>query len=232
MADRALMEARRRPVPIVLQTSAVDCGAACLTMILRALGDDIALAACREQVGSAHDGVTALMLAQAARAFGLEVTAYKVAPEDGAHIALPAIAHWRRSHFVVIERWDARSATVIDPATGRQRLTAAEFADEFSGVVLTFAPGPAFVGRPCDRRSARPTPRWRSWFARLLRTPGTRHMLAQLILASVQLQVLGLALPLFTQIVVDQMLPVGRTGATALLGLGMLLFACARGVAG
>jgi ABC-type bacteriocin/lantibiotic exporter with double-glycine peptidase domain len=54
-------------VPVVLQMSAADCGAACLAMIGGYWGGRLSLAACQRLMGGSASGVTALMITQAAR---------------------------------------------------------------------------------------------------------------------------------------------------------------------
>nr|BFE81503.1 hypothetical protein GCM10020093_041040 [Planobispora longispora] len=71
-------------------------------------------------------------------------------------------------------------------------------------MVLAFEPGPGFQ----PGRSSAGT----AWRRRFLRTLLARRkgLLAQVVLASLLLQLLGLALPLFSEALVDRVLP-GRT---------------------
>ena len=87
------------------------------------------------------DGVTAQGIAKEARRFGLRVRAYSVSLNDFKYVPLPAIAQWNFNHFVVVERWSHERVVIVDPAVGRRKLTAAEFDEGFTGVVLTFEPG-------------------------------------------------------------------------------------------
>lgn len=225
----------RRRVPVVLQMTMADCGAACLSMIVRYWGGHCSLSQGREYVGGGRDGVTALMLANAARALGLEVAAYRLAPdapEAMGSVALPAIAHWQDNHFVVVESWSRQQAVVVDPAVGRCRLSAAEWQAAFSGVVLTCSPTAAFsatVSRPPNERRRSP---WYALLRHLWRLPGIPPMLVQMVLASLLLQALGLALPLFTRLIVDRVLPSGTTGPLFLAGVGMVLFVVAQATMG
>jgi ABC-type bacteriocin/lantibiotic exporter with double-glycine peptidase domain len=142
----------------------MECGVACLSMVLQAHGIPATLADCRGQLVAGEQGVNALSLAAAARAFGLEVKAYS-APGRAAveQVPLPAIAHWGGTHFVVLERPSRRRGrlVVVDPARGRRRMSWAAFMERFSGTVLTFAPG-------TEPPAVTPGPR-RSLFQRLLR---------------------------------------------------------------
>lgn len=207
---------RRRRVPVVLQLERTECGAACLAMILAHHGKPTPLAVVREACGAGRDGTTALAIAQAARGFGLRVRSYSAELDAFPTVELPAVVFWRFEHFLVVERYGADGVDVVDPAVGRRRLTPKEFDEGFTGVVLCFEPGERF--RP-ERAGKRFT--WRSYAARLLRTPKVRGALLQVVLASFVVQALGLALPVFTKVVVDEVLPHRLESVLLPLGLGM-----------
>ena len=193
---------RRRRVPVLLQMNQAECGAACLAMVLGYFGRAVRITDCREACDTGRDGVNAQTLAQAARAHGLRVKAYSLEPAHFRFVPLPAIVHWNFNHFVVVERWSPRRVTIVDPAAGRRRLTAAEFDTGLTGVVLTLEPGAHFErGRTVARRP------WRTYLASILKIPGARGLLLQVLGASLLLQVLGLALPVFTVLLVDRILP-------------------------
>ncbi len=60
-------------------------------------------------------------------------------------MTLPAIVHWEFNHFIVIERWSSKFVDVVDPASGRKRMTAKEFDEGFTGVVIMMEPGVQFL---------------------------------------------------------------------------------------
>jgi ATP-binding cassette, subfamily B, bacterial len=205
-------------VPVLLQFTISECGAACLAMVLSALGRPTRVAECRERMDVGQDGVTAFAIVQAARELGLRVNSCRLALDELGEVSLPAIVHWRGNHFVVVERWSPQYVTIVDPAIGRRRLSAEAFSEGFSGVVLTFAAGPSFAPR---RATTQP-----SWFAyvwSLLALPDARHLLARVIGISLLLQLFGLALPLAVAVVIDHVLPWQRIDLLPLLGAGMLL---------
>ena len=112
-------------VPVVLQRDAVECGAACLSMILRAHAIPATLADCREHLAPGPRGVNALSLTEVASKFGLRAKAYSAqTPEALQELSLPAILHFENNHFVVLEGWSRRRDTIliVDPAVGRRRL--------------------------------------------------------------------------------------------------------------
>jgi ABC-type bacteriocin/lantibiotic exporter with double-glycine peptidase domain len=138
-------------------------------------------------------------------------------------VQLPAIVHWKFDHFVVLERWSPKQATIADPAIGRYRIGAAEFDSAFTGVVLTFEPGTGFLAR---RRTGQL--RLRHYVLTYVLAAPTLFL--QLLGASLLLLGLGLALPLFTKILVDTVLPHRMTDVVAILGIGLLIVVLAQAV--
>ncbi|MEV4891101.1 cysteine peptidase family C39 domain-containing protein, partial [Nonomuraea sp. NPDC055795] len=207
---------RRGRIPLVLQMSNADCGAACLAMLLRYFGDRVSLHEVREVCAAGRDGVSAAAIVRAGGAFGLLVKGFRAEPDQAAALPLPLIAHWGADHFVVVEEVTPLHVRVLDPARGRLRLSRAEFADGLGTLLLTAEPGEEF--RPRKRRTV---PFWRTYGAALLRLPGARRLLAQVLAVSVVLQVLGLAVPALTRVVVDDVLGAGAAQLGVLLGAGI-----------
>src|SRR5579884_562001 len=103
-------------VPQIMQMSSVECGAACLAMILSYYGRKTSVSEIRERCGIGRDGLSALQLVRVARDYGLRVRAISLRENDFRFVHLPAIVHWEFDHFLVVERWTKKSVDVIDPA--------------------------------------------------------------------------------------------------------------------
>jgi ATP-binding cassette subfamily B protein len=213
----------RRRVPVLLQMTNVECGAACLAMILGYHGRKTTVVECREECGVGRDGASARVLMQAARRYGMEARAFSTEPSNCRQASLPAIAHWGFNHFIVVERWLPHGVVVVDPGLGRRTLTEKEFDAEFTGVLLTFEPGADF-----DRSKRTTVSAWREYLRGLLNVPGLRGVLAQVLAASLVLQLLGLVVPLFTQVLVDHVLPFRITNLLTILGVGLLIIVLAQ----
>jgi ABC-type bacteriocin/lantibiotic exporter with double-glycine peptidase domain len=206
---------RRRRMPVLLQMSATECGAACLAMVLSAFGRRTTVSEVATRIGIGRDGATARAIAAAGRSYGLRVRAFSVEPEDVQHVPLPAIVHWNFDHFIVLERWSPQFADVIDPGSGRRRLTAAEFSEGLTGVVLACEPGAELLPQVTGRWA------WLSYFRQYaLHSPG---ILAQVIAASLLLQVCGLVLPLSSKVVLDTIVPRDGAGLLPILGFGIVV---------
>lgn len=205
-------------VPVILQMTPHECGAACLAMVLSYHGRATTLRECRRYVRSGRDGLTARAIAQAARDLGLRVRALSLEPAGLAQVQGPAIIHWEFDHFLVLERWTPQAVDVVDPAIGRRRLSAEEFNAGFTGVILLMEPGADFQEQPAQGKLS-----WYSYLKQLLQTQGAAGMVAQILGTSALLQILGLIFPLFTLVLVDMILPEQDLPALMILASGMVV---------
>ena len=211
---RLALTARRRRIPVVTQTAAADCGAACLTMVLGYFGKHLKLDEVRELTGFGRDGAEAVSLLRAARWLGLRGRAYKVErTQDLRLLPRGSILHWRFHHYVVLDRLGRRGIEVVDPASGRRSVPWADAERSFTGVVLSFEPGEDFApgGKPAALGV------WRL----LRRLRGQSGRFARVLATSTLLQLPVLAVPLLTGAVVDRVVPRGDQHLLTILAFGM-----------
>ena len=176
---------------------AAECGAASLAMVLAYWGHHAPLAELRLACGVSRDGSTAKSILAGARSYGLVAKPRRTEPEGLARCKGPAILHWRFDHFLVLDTWTAARSMLVDPAHGRRTVSPDELDRSFTGWCLEFEPGPDFVIRPAERRTL-------ARYAALL--SGAGPALAMVVVASLALNVLALALPLTTQLVIDHVI--------------------------
>jgi ATP-binding cassette subfamily B protein len=217
----------RSRVPVVLQASRAECGVACLAMILDYHGSPWPMQRLQQLCAVGRDGVSAAGIVRAATRVGLVAKGYAASAAAVDRVALPAIAHWEGNHFVVLDRVSPRRVHLVDPRLGRRRLPRAEFDAGVGKVVLAVQPGEEFVAV-----ESRPEPFWRRYLRSLLGVPGTRRLLAQVLLATVVAQLLVVAMPLTTKIVVDDAASVRTSSLVALLGAGLVVATVAQLVTG
>ena len=128
-------------VPVVMQMEALECGAACLAMVLAYYGKWMPLEQVRVDCGVSRDGSRAGNVMKAARSYGLEAKGYRMGLEAVKGIsAFPCIIHWNLNHFVVLCGFRGNHACINDPARGSVKVTMDEFDKAFTGIVMVFAP--------------------------------------------------------------------------------------------
>ncbi|MFQ4138485.1 NHLP family bacteriocin export ABC transporter peptidase/permease/ATPase subunit [Nodosilinea sp. PGN35] len=211
---------KRVKTPTVLQMEAVECGAAALGKVLGYHGKIVPLAELRQACGVSRDGVTAASLLKAGRSYGLEAKGFKKSLERVLELEPPLIVFWHFNHFLVVEGRDARWVYLNDPATGPRRVTAAEFDEGYTGIALTFSPGPDF--EPGGERSNMA----RSLWQRLHRSWG---ILLLALIAGLFLVLPALVLPALSRVFVDSVLLEGRFDWLPYLLIGLLLTALVQG---
>ena len=138
-------------VPVIMQMEALECGAACLTMVLAYYDKWVPLERVRVDCGVSRDGSNAGNVLKAARFYGLEADGYKLEVQTlMEHATFPCIIHWNFNHFVVLDGFRGKKAILNDPARGRVEVTMEEFDESFTGICLLFSPGENFVpeGKP------------------------------------------------------------------------------------
>ena len=204
---------RRAGAPAILQMEAVECGAASLAMILAYYGRFVPLEQLRVDCGVSRDGSKASNIVKAARQHGLVARGLRTEPAHLRTMRLPMIIFWNFNHFVVVDGFDGDDVLLNDPAMGRRRISADEFDQSFTGVVLAFEPGPGFA----------PTGRPRSLADALRRRlAGNGTALLFLVLAGLALVLPGMVIPVFTSVFIDRVLVGGLAGWEGPLVAGML----------
>lgn len=206
--------ARRRKVPLVQQTTASDCGAACLAMVLGYFGKRLQLDDIRAATGFGREGVDALRLLKGGRWFGLRGRGLKIQNLDDLKFLAPAsILHWDFNHFVVFERWTPKGLHVVDPAFGRRFVDLAALQRSFTGVALSFEPSEQF-----ERGGDSASPVW-GYLRQVLSQQG---LFSRILITSALVQLFALAVPVLTGLVVDRVVPRADYHLLLVVAVGLL----------
>jgi len=189
-----------RSIPPIRQMEDADCGAACLAMVLGYFGKRADLRELRDMTGANRDGVTALSIVNAARAYGLRARGVKADTGDLRHLPRGSILHWEFSHFVVFDRVTRGGIRVVDPANGRRTVPVNDLRRAYTGVAIICEPSDDF-----GRGSSRAKGTWR-YLRPMLRQ--SRNMV-RVLATSLLIRLAALGLPLLTALVVDEIVPLG-----------------------
>ena len=185
-------------VPVVMQLEALECGAACLAMILAYYDKWIPLEQIRTDCGVSRDGSNAANVLKAARHYGLDAKGYRYEPQAlRDHGSFPCIIHWNFNHFVVLNGFRGNKASINDPARGTYLVSMEDFDSSFTGVCLQFEPTEAFApsGKPRSMLS----------FA-AKRLKGTGAAVVFTVLTGVITSLMGVISPAFSRVFLDRLL--------------------------
>ena len=196
----------------VLQSEAAECGLASLVMVARHYGHRIDLAGLRQKYPPSVRGSTLEQLMAIASDLELAPRAVRLELDELDKLQKPAILHWDMNHFVVLEGVSAGMATIVDPASGRRRLSVAKMSNHFTGVALDLTPTAAF--KPIEAKvTTRLSDLW-SKFSNF------RGPFTQIFVLSLVIQLLTLLTPFFIQLVVDEAIGQGDVSLLTILLIG------------
>jgi NHLM bacteriocin system ABC transporter peptidase/ATP-binding protein len=198
----------------MLQMEDTECGAVCLGIVLAYFGRWVSVEEMREACTVNRDGCDAADITRAARGYGLEAKGWRREPDELRDMAMPLIIFWEFNHFLVLEGFKGGDYLVNDPANGHRTLTAEEFDEGFTGVALSFEPGPDF--RPGGARPGVVRRLW-PWLAEV--TGPLAFALCCGLLLSLPLAVLPLLLSVFVDHVLSGQEP--RWGVALAFGVAV-----------
>lgn len=200
-------------VPVVMQLEALECGAACLTMILAYFDKWIPLEQVRSDCGVSRDGSNAKNIIKAARYYDMEANGYRFEPESlKEEGSFPCIIHWGFNHFVVLDGFKNNRAYLNDPARGEVSVSMEEFDNEFTGICLICEPNEKF------EPSGKPKSVW-EFAKKRLKGGGVAFTFA--ILTGLISSLISVINPGFSKVLIDRLL--SRTNPEWALGFIVLL---------
>ncbi|MBQ3328665.1 MAG: NHLP family bacteriocin export ABC transporter peptidase/permease/ATPase subunit [Eggerthellaceae bacterium] len=210
-------------VPQVMQMEALECGAACLAMILAYHGRWVPLEKLRADCGVSRDGVKAENVLRAARAYGLSAESAQIgAAELVNEETLPCIALWKQGGFVVVAGFRGGHVHLNDPAHGQTKVTLAEFEESYDGAALLFRKTDAFEPGGEEPNTLQ--------FA-LKRLSGLKSSIAFVMLTAAVVSVVAIATTSLGQVFMDRILSGESPGWIDNLALLMLVLALVSGAA-
>ena len=143
--SRAPLRQGKARVPVIMQMEALECGAACLTMVMAYYGLWVPLEQVRQDCGVSRDGSSAKNILKAARSHGFTAKGYRYEVQTLRQKAtFPCIIHWNFNHFVVLCGFKGNKVYINDPARGQITVNEEEFDAAFTGICLLLEPNETF----------------------------------------------------------------------------------------
>ncbi len=207
----------------IRQQDQSDCGVACMAMILKSLGGNGNLESLRELSGTSRTGTTLLGLYQACPQLGLKAGAYEATLEQLKETSHPAILHVlidnRLLHYVVCWGWDERQKAflIADPAHDTTWMTGEKLDAIWQSKALLLIEGTEenFVAQNSRNKEKR------NWIWQLIEAD--INILVVALFLGLILSVLGLTMSVFSQRLLDEILPSGDP-FRLFAGIGILAF--------
>ncbi|MGL6343709.1 MAG: ABC transporter transmembrane domain-containing protein [Waterburya sp.] len=201
--------------PFRRQHSSSDCGVACLVMIGEYWGKRFSITELRSVANVDRSGASIKGLIVAAEYLGFSPRPIKADLTALAKQKLPAIAHWRGNHYIVVYRITKKRVIVSDPRIGRRNLSRQEFVKDWTGYTLLLTPTAELKRTPEAQHNV-----WK--YLRLLKPHW--FVLSEVLLASLMIQVIGLFTPIFTQLLLDRVVVQRSTSTLIAIGSGLIIF--------
>ncbi|UYZ58727.1 peptidase domain-containing ABC transporter [Hymenobacter latericus] len=203
----------------IRQRDITDCGAACLASVAAHYKLLLPVARIRQYATTDQRGTNLVGMIKAANHLGFQAKGVKGTLESLSKIPLPAVAHVvlanQLHHYVVVYRVTKKHVQYMDPADGQlHRVALAQFKEQWTGVLLLLAPDTSF--QPGDHKVSVLGRFWQ-----LIRPH--RSVMTQALFGAAMYTVLGLAMSVYVQKIVDHVLVDGNRNLLNLLSVGMLL---------
>lgn len=132
----------KNKIVVECQKDVKDCGACCLSSIVKFYGGYVPLEKIRLDTYTSYDGVSVYNILKAAEKYGFDACAKKIQDKDLSKIILPAIVHviYKNglTHFMCLYKINGDEYVLMDPSKGKVKMKKSEFDKIFSQVVIEF----------------------------------------------------------------------------------------------
>ena len=191
----------------LLQHDSSDCGAACLVSIIRYHGGNSTIEKIRKLSGTTHSGSTMLGLYQAANQCGMDATGYEASIKDiieyGNVLILHVTPEEGLEHYIISFGYEDGKFIIWDPAKGLTIMSEDELGKIWvSKKCLGLVPNSAFKLEKEDKKGKR------EWVLKTIKPE--KDLLIISVIIGILISALGLVMAVFTQKLIDKILPSGE----------------------
>lgn len=209
-----------RKLPLLLQNEAAECGLACLGMVSGFYGHRFDMLTLRRRFATTLKGATLEQLMDMAGRLQLASRPLRLDLHELRELRLPCVLHWNLNHFVVLQAVGRQHVVIVDPASGRRKVSLAEVSRAFSGIALELWPLADFE----EKDEARPVP-----LKKLVgHLQGLWPAVVKILLLALCIEVFTLLSPLYLQWVLDQVVVSADRDLLTTLAIGFALVAILR----
>ena len=206
-----------------LQKDLTDCGVGCLQSLVRYYGGDISLETLREKSGTSKTGTTLLGLYQCANAIGFDADGCeadtKALIEHGEPVILHVIIDQKYEHYVICYSYNYHNDSkflIGDPAKGLEYWTQEDLEKVWvSKTCLTLKPNENF------QKIEKTNSDKKKWLLNLIKED--QEAIYTIIVLGVIFTLLGMSMSIFSQKLIDDILPKKKLNIL-LLSIGFLSF--------
>jgi len=188
----------------VLQHDSTDCGAACLVSVINYLGGYANIEKIRRLSGTGQSGTTMLGLYQAAEKYGIDATGYEATIPEIINYNNILILHVSgestTEHFIVCYGYEKEKFIIWDPGKGLGYKTIGDLEKIWtSKKCLGLIPNGSF--KPGKENKSMK----KKWLLNIIRPDS--NLLVISVLTGILISALGLVMAIFTQELIDKILP-------------------------
>ncbi|WP_319778230.1 peptidase domain-containing ABC transporter [Maridesulfovibrio sp.] len=197
-----------RTFPIIKQGNDSECGAACLTMITKHYGKNFKLGQIKELSNTSSANDSPLGIITGAENLGFQSKAYALKFEELKTVKLPGIVGWEGSQYSVLYKVSGKKVFLADPVDGKSKtLTKEEFITGWTRASLSGKDSSEdtglFIGLNPTTRFNQLTPPKKPLHHFINFLLPYKHFFMEAMGAALIINLLGLASPLFIQVIVD-----------------------------
>ncbi len=201
------MDLKEAKKSFVMQHDQSDCGIACMQCIIKYFGGEEKTEKLRELSGTTKKGTRMLGLYQASREIGFITEGLEADIEYLKRITNPVILHVttenKVQHFVVCYGFREDNFIIINPAVGVEKYSIDKMETVWnSKALLTVIPGKNFISKKQTKAKKI------EWIKKLVKDDITILLLT--LILGIAISILGIVMSVFSQILVDDILPEGK----------------------
>lgn len=217
-----MKENTKKHVPYVSQMQQTECGLCCCAMLLRYYNSNESLSELRNFLDVGRDGLTIKQLELLLNNKGFNTKIYKGTIDGLKNLKLPVIVFWENDHFIVVEKINKSLVYIVDPATGRKKISEEEFINNFSNYILYAQPTERFIPKKEKTKNV--------WSHILLSVFERKVLFTGVLIFSFVSYMLTLGIPILVQKLIDHIIVTNNINSISTFIIGTTIISVLYGL--